>query len=380
MPTGSKATFVANDPRTMGVAFVADPAAFFALTQRKQWVPIAQALPGPGLAARATLPASGVISHLKVMFVGTVTATVDATTRSRWPYGFLERLYLVPNGQHNLYSVAGEKLVALRVAKYPNGWHQNDDLDVIPGGDGAGQTVTAVGSPNDMVLTWDVPVAIDDGNLIGSLYAQSTTMNIELLLQQAATDDIIDAGAGAVTFDGTFYVEVTTYGVPHGAAGVDNRLITPDTSRLHAVQQKNTPITAAGETRAYLTRVQGQVDRLLVSAFEADPAGSTTDEYLYADADPGGANDLDGIRIEYGADVRPYSFVPAAFLAQQNLEDYGERLPYGNLAFDFLVENPIRDVVNMPSLTEAAVVLDVGTGATVAAGARAEVVQESLFI
>ena len=49
------------------------------------------------------------------------------------------------------------------------------------------------------------------------------------------------------------------------------------------------------------------------------------------------------------------------------------------LAFDFLVENPIRDIIMMTGVTDLTTVVDVESAVTSAAGAKVEVVQETLF-
>jgi hypothetical protein len=377
MPTGVGATTLVNDPRAQGVNFAPDPAAFFELTEKNEYTPLSEAAPGSGSSVTKQLPQAGILSGLKILFVGTITTTLGGgtvTTTSRWPYGFLEKATLSANAQNDLISVNGCDLHVLRAIRNP-GFVPNDDIDLVPGGIGAGQ-VLADGA-NEVVLGWEIPVAIDPVSLIGSLYAQSPSMNLQLSLRQAVTTDLLVAG-GAATIDsitGTFYVMVTSFDIPI-TTGEQPRLITPDLSRLHGVQSHAVPYSNTGEVRAPMIRVNGQLDRLLVNVSQQDPAGEVTDQFLSATAD---ADEIDAIRIEYGAAERPLDYNPAHFLAWKNLDHYADSLPYEYLAFDFLAENAPRDVILMTGVTDLVTVPTVNSGVTVGSGAAVRLVQETLF-
>lgn len=377
MPTGVGATTLVNDPRAQGVNFAPDPAAFFELTERNEYTPIQGDIPGSGSAFNRQLPQAGVLSGLKVLFVGTITTTLGAgsvTTTSRWPYGFLDRVSLSANAQNDLISANGCDLHVLRAIRNP-GFVPNDDLDLVPGGIGAGQTLA--NGANPIVLGWEIPVAIDDVSLIGSLYAQSPSMNLQLILRQAVTTDLLVAAGGATidSVTGTFYVEVTSFDIPI-TTGENPRLITPDLSRLHGINAVAVPYSNTGDVRAPLIRVNGQLDRLLVNTSMADPAGEVTDQFLSAAAD---ADEIDAIRIEYGAAEKPLDYNPAHFLAWKNLDHYADALPYEYLAFDFLAENAPRDVILMTGVTDLVCVPTIDSTVVVGAGASVRLVQETLF-
>ena len=61
----------------------------------------------------------------------------------------------------------------------------------------------AVGS-YDLSLTWEVPIAMDDTTLIGSLYAQSASSSIQARVSKALMADLFSANPGNVTIDGTW--------------------------------------------------------------------------------------------------------------------------------------------------------------------------------
>lgn len=377
MPTGVGATTLVNDPRAQGVNFAPDPAAFFELTERNEYTPLSGDIPGSGSAFNRPLPQAGVLSAIKVLFVGTLTTTLGAgtvTTTSRWPYGFLDRVSLAANAQNDLISANGLDLHVLRAIRNP-GFVPNDDLDVVPGGVGAGQVIPTGASA--IVLGWEIPVAIDDVSLIGSLYAQSPSMNLQLILRQAVTTDLLVAAGGAVinSITGTFYVEVTSFDIPI-TTGENPRLITPDLSRLHGINAIEVPYSNTGVVRAPLVRVNGQLDRLLVAVTKANPAGAVTNQFLSATADAVG---IDAIRIEYGAAEKPLDYDPAHFLAWRNLDHYADALPSSYLAFDFLAENAPRDVILMTGVTDLNAVVTVDSAVVVGAGAAVRLVQETLF-
>lgn len=377
MPSGVGAKTLVNDPRAQGIAFASDPAVFFELTEKDEYVAYTFSTPGSGSTERRSLPQTGILSRLRLVFVGVITTTLGAgtvTTTSSWPYGFLDDCKLAANAQNDLIQCDGADLHARRAIQYP-GFRPNDDVDVVPGGEGAGQ-VLANGA-NTLVLSWELPVAIDPVNLVGSLYAQSPSMNLQLAVKQASDTDLLVAAGGATidSITGTWYVMTTTFDIPL-AGGDQPRLITPDLSRLHGLNAIQVPFANTGEVQAPLVRVNGQLDRLLIQVAKGDPAGNTADQYLGWTAD---LAEVTAVRIEYGAAKRPLNYDPAHFLAMINLDDYADSLPYGYACFDFLAENGPRDVIVMPGVTDLKAVATVGSGVAVAAGARVRLFAETLF-
>lgn len=377
MPSGVGATTLVNDPRAQGVAFAPDPAAFFELTERNEYQAFSMVVPGSGATAMHELPKAGVLSKIWVLFVGIITTTLGGgtvTTTSRWPYGFIDRVSLSANAQNDLHTYNGLDAHVLRAVRNP-GFVPNDDVDLVPGGLGAGQTLA--NGANTLVLGWEIPVAIDDVSLIGALYAQSPSMNLQLNVRQAVTTDLLVAAGGATvdSITGTFFVQVTSFDIPI-TTGESPRLITPDLSRLHGVQAHDVPYSNTGEVRSPLIRVNGQLDRLLVAVSQANPAGNVAEQFLAATADAVG---IDAIRIEYGAAEKPLDYNPAHFLAWKNLDHYADALPGRYLAFDFLAENAPRDVILMAGVTDLVCIPTVNSAVVVGGGAAVRLVQETLF-
>lgn len=378
MPTGVGATTVANDPSTQGLPFVADPAAFFASTERNVWTATQFAAPGEGATERRQLPATGILAKLKVMFVGTINVTngTAGTTTSTglWPYGLIDQLVVSANAQNDIISASGNDLMALRHVRHPGYTIAGDTHDVVGAGVGAANLL----ADSDLVLTWEVPIAIDAATLVGALYAQSRAMYLELRIRQAMVADltVIAGTAIAPVIDGVFFVEVESFDIPLVGDAKQRNLVVPDLSRLHGFQAHLVPVAAVGETRAPLIQTNGQLDRLLFQVWEATPYGDATDRYLSAEPDAG---ELDAVRIEYGAAQRPLDYNPAGFLMGANIEHYGAALPLDYYALDMLAENPPRDVILMTGVTDLNLIPTVNAAVVLAAGSAVRIAQETLL-
>lgn len=362
MAVGTGAETMQNIP---SVNFVTDPATFFALTSKNVVTPRSQAHPDPGGFFTAQLPPDGILSKVLITFVGTVTvATAAATAGNRWPYGLLDSFQLSVNGQNDLWNCDGLDLHALRFARYPS---YDEAVDVYPGSVGGGDSVGV--ATHDVHLTWEVPIAMDDTSLIGSLYAQSAATSIQARIGTALNADLFSANPANVTIDGTWYISTTWFDVP---VGEDNRLILPDLSVLHGFNAVNYPVTATGEARVELVRNAGQLSRLFIAAQSADT------NRLSALPSAASTKKITDLRLEYGGNRRPYVFSPAATLLAINGQHYGAPLPYDRLAVDFVKENPARDRVMLQGVTEFSVVPTIGSGVTVTDG-KVRVVQETLY-
>jgi hypothetical protein len=365
MPLGTGSETLNTLPQQ---GFVTDPAAFFQLTKKRVYNPLSFAAPGPGAARTLQLPQAGIVSKLLVTFVGSVTVangTGTTTTTNEWPHNVLKAYKLNINGQNELHNLSGIDLAVLRYVRYPA---YGDVVDQFPGNVGGGDALT--NGEQDVHLTWEVPIAIDDVSLIGSLFLQSAASNVSATFQQAANDDLFTlTGDATVSIDGTFYVEMTTFEVPTTAEG---NIVVPDLSRLHGINVVPVPFTNIGENRVALVRSSGQLTRLLVSAENAP------NQRLSAKPGTAAASRLDALSLEYGARHRPFSFEPASSLLAINNHHYGGLTPYDRLVLDQVKENPTRDAINMQGLTELAVVVDVNSAVAITNG-RIRVVQETLF-
>jgi hypothetical protein len=361
MPTGTGADTLQNIPAQ---PYVMDPGQFFALTEKNVLTARIQQV-GSGGFAPAQLLQSGVLSKVVLVFEGTLTvATAAVTTGDEWPHKLLSGLRLSANGQNDLFNVDGCDLAVLRFVRYPA---FDDRVDVFPGTVGGGNSV-AVGT-YPLYLTFEVPVSMDDTTLVGALYAQSSSSNFQVSINQAAMAELFSANPGNATITGAWSIQETIFEIPYDSEG---RLVVPDLSRLHQVTALNTTIAAGGEQRIPLIRGAGQLHRLFLEA-----RGSATNR-LSAMPNAAASKLIEALRLEYGGNKRPFDFNPAATLLSRNNEHYGAPAPYDRMVLDLLRENPARDAIILQGVTELAVVPTIGSGVTVAGG-RVRVLQETLF-
>jgi hypothetical protein len=360
---GVGAELVRNLPE---VEFDVDPALFMQLTRKRVLQTRSKEDPGPGGSAPVDLPQSGIVSKIQIVFVGTlVVATAAVTTGDEWPYNLLKRFGLSVSGAADLWGCDGCDLHALRFIRYPS---YDDDVDLFPGTVGGGNSVGT--GTYDVHLTWEVPIAVDDTTLVGSLYAQSSQSALSLALTQATNAELFSANPANATLDGRFYVLETVFDIPRSPK--TGNILVPDLSRLHSVEAHDTPFTANGGVETDLIRSEGQLSRLLVSA------RSSATNRLSALPASASSKKINQLRIEYGAGERPMVFDPAAALLSLNNQHYGTLVPYDRLVLDQLRENPIRDAILLQGVTELRVVLDVSSGVTVTAG-KVRTVQETLY-
>lgn len=362
MPVGVGAETLQTIPAQ---PFTIDPGAFFQMTSKTVLTPRTIPAPGAGQPASAQLLQSGIVSKLQVKFEGTLTvATAAVTSGDQWPYNLLKGFLLSANGQNNLFDCDGLDLHVLRYARYPS---YTERTDVFPGTVGGGDTIGT--GTYTLSLTWEVPIAIDDVTLIGSLYAQSSATNLTVRLSQALNTDLFSANPANATLAGSFFLQETLFQIPTDAEG---KIVIPDLTRLHGFNAVDLPVNTTGENRAPLIRSAGQLSRLFVSV-----RASATNR-LSGMANAASTKKLEALRVEYGGNQRPYTFDPASQLLSLNNQHYGATLPYDRLALDLVKENPARDTILMQGVTELTSVVRIGTGVTLTAGSVRQV-QETLF-
>lgn len=364
MPLGTGQDVMHNVPAT---PFTPSPGEFDARTSRTASHQISFPTPGAGNSAMRELPKAGVLTWVRVSFDGTLTSTPgggSVTAGWRWPYGLLSNLNFSANLQNGLVNASGIDLHVLRFLRNPA---FIDATDVFPQVIGGGGTIA--NGNHHLHLTYDVPVVLDKVTLAGAIYAQSNQNALTLAVSQAPMADLVTlAGGATATLAGDWTFHITSYEIPQDA---EKGIIVPDLSRLHAIQARETPFNSVGDAPTNLTQVNGQLVRLLVQVRGTATSWLTPKKSSLTPV-------LENLRIRYGANQTPLDYVASDLLATNN-EHYGAPLPYGYLALDFVKENPIRDAVYMPGLTELQVVPTVGSTATVDANAKVRVVQEMLF-
>lgn len=345
--------------------FVTDPATFFALTTKNVSTVYAGALPGQGQFTPITLRKVGVISKLRITFVGTLTvATASVVTASSWPYNILSSVLLSANGQNNLWNCEGIELKVLRFIRNPA---YSEAVDTFPGSVGGGDTI-ATGTYN-IYCTWELPIAMDDTSLVGSIFAQSDQASFNLELHQANNTDLFSSNPGNATLAGNFSLQETFFSIPLNQKG---EMILPDLSRLHGFRSVPSGYNNVGINRVPLLVSNGMLERLFISA------SYSPGNRLSAMPNAVSSKKIDAVSLEFGTNQVPLNWNPAADLLSLNNQWYGSPAPYDRMVIDLVRENALRDTLNLHNLTELAVNVSVNSGVTVSGG-QIRLAQETLF-
>jgi hypothetical protein len=347
--------------------FRINPAEFFAKTDKEVFTPKTMTHPAQSQSWTTALLQAGIIGRLEIKFVGTLVVTTAAvTTSSSWPYNLMNNFTLSANGQNLLWNCSGIDLTALRHIRFPS---YSELVDNFPGTVGGGDSV-ATGTYN-VELTYEVPLSMDDATLIGALYAQSGTTNLQLTGTIAGNSELFSANPNNAAITGTWYIQETIFSIPQDTQ--NGELIIPDLTKLHGFTAVETGYSNTGSVRTPLVKQSGNLERLLVSVTRS------TGNRLSAMPNASSSNKIDSIQLEYGGNKRPYDISPASYLLNLNNQHYGAPAPYDRLVLDFVRENPLRDAILLAGVTELAIVPKVNSGVTIGNGANVRSVQETLY-
>jgi hypothetical protein len=357
-----------------------NPKAFFAATRRLQ---VAQktlsTIAGFGATDTISILQTGIISQLQIHVFGTITLTPGTGTiasTAKWPYDVLRAVRFTANGQSNLINVPGSVLklrdILGRGDLTDRGVSQNiggaspgtartqGTLALNSENWGVGSNVTGLGAQTATVdLTFTVPVAFDQVNLLGAIFAQTASTDLVLGLDWAPLTDLFTlTGNATVTQALQVVVEATLYSIPQGPSGI----VVPDLSAFHSLITTRTPQVANG---VFETRLAGQgVGRsLLRLAFRifngGTPPAPGTPLAVTGTSAAGGGN-YGQIGWRFGGNDTP------ELISGQTLRYWNERLFdddigafWGFGVLDFSSENAFRDSVDEGTATELRLVTEV---------------------
>jgi hypothetical protein len=351
MAVGTGSTFSSTLP---SVPYVIDPSEFQDSTERQVATIADQQGWQPGASEFAIqLPKQGVLSHLRLIFSGTLTVAAAAsgdtqpTTGPTWPYGLLHSFTLKSGGQNNLWSVDGCDLRAMHHARWPG--HRGELVDEWPGSEGGGDELPAGTYP--ISLTWDVPVAWDQVTLAAGVFLGSSSANV-----RASADPVGASMRGLIASGGTsslwtwsgcaLQVEETYFEVPVSSKG---ELILPDISRVHIAASIEESLVAGGTQQLRLIRTDGLLERVFASIRNGDAGGNPGAAVTFAPVSSAGVSE---VALRWGVKSKPYVYDPAAALVSLNAALYGSPLPYDRVCFDMARINPKRDAIAMGGVTE----------------------------
>jgi len=364
-----------------------NPAAFQALTRRKRNTEYNRGWAGNGSTDNVELRKADIISELHIRFSGSITTVHSAgavVPTFRWPYDLIKALKFTANGQANLINVSGLKLKAREMMGGSTDLNDRGVSQLVGGvattqgtfalaselwgiAPGASQATSAT---LPVELTWIVPIAENDKDLSGAIFAQTSAMDLTVAIDWETIANLFTVSGGdTVTMTGSLIVEAVKYSIPVYNGG----FVVPDLSLFHSlVQTRVANGISQGDNEL---RLIGQgAGKSLIRLFYQIWNGNAPQTPLAATA------------ANYGNQGWRYSSneTPELFPDGRSMRQWNERLyncdigsVWGFLCHEFEVINAFRDVVDMGSTSELRLYTNVAAALTGVPGV--EYVQETIF-
>lgn len=365
-----------------------NPRDFFVRTRRKIQNEVTKSYAGLGQTDIIELKKTDIISGLFVRFDGNLNVAVGTgtvATSARWPHDLIKQCRFTANGQSNIINVSGGKL---KVREFMAKGDLNDRgvVQSVGGANvnqgtfsqaceswGVGSRATAIPNGNyDIDLSWFVPIAEDQIDLAGAIFAASSSTDLTLTLDWATAADLFSlTGTAAATLTGTVQVTALRYSVPLGA---DGQIVVPDLSVFHSLIQSRTTDFASGENEKRLIG-QGAGKTLLRmysqlwngAGFAAAPVAVNEDN-------------LGRMAWRFGGNETPDEYGDAQILRYINERMYSCDIGgvFGFWCHEFAAENALRDTVDLGTTSEFRQLITIQPGVTLA-NAALETTIESIF-
>lgn len=290
-----------------------------------------------------SLPKARLLSKIWIDFEAKVkikhASGTAPTTDMFTPGKLIRRLSLDLNNGFSPYTIGGKELMIY------NAIRDNPAIIFPQSSNAAGYcympqlTASSAGTSNDIKFTVEMPVTLNDRDLIGLILLQSAETNVTLSIDLANGNDILDNAAGYTVDIELIKVTpaVETYSIP----AVANAM--PDLSVLKLVSSRTDAFTGSGQNVIKLAT--GTIYRKL-AFYVTDDNGVP-----FADSDFQSPIEL----VFNQADVT-YS-VRAENLRHINESHFGYALPKGVYVFDFSYNGVsnyggTRDLIDTELLTE----------------------------
>jgi hypothetical protein len=369
-----------------------NPTEFFRLTRRLKILEKSLAAYA-GLGSTDTIPIlqTGVLSGLIVQFTGTVVVTPgtgSVATTGRWPQDLIRAARFTANGQSNLINCHGGALSARQImargdltdrgvvrgvgGASPGTQVNQGTLSLATENWGIGSNVTAIaGGTYNVELQWYVPIAFDDVNLTGAIFAQTSATDLFLAIDWAQQSDLfVLAGNATVAVNGAVNCFAKLYTIPQAPNG---DIIIPDLSVFHSMIESRVTNIAQGDNEV---RMSGQgVGKQLLRVYGRTFNGAAPVPLAVNSTNYG------QILWRYGGNDTPEVFTNGAAMAHEVERNFDCDL--GSLAgwwvHDFASENAFRDSVDEATATELRWLVNLTTNVT-PTNCFAEYVQETLSI
>jgi hypothetical protein len=369
-----------------------NPPLFYQLTRR---LTIAAktlgAFAGFGLTDTITMLQTGILAGISIKFSGslvTTTATGAVNSTARWPYDLLRAVRFTANGQSNLINCHGAILKYRDIAGHgdltdrgvsrgvggasPGTATTQGTLSMSNENWGVGQNVTAIPANTYPVeLNWFVPIAFDQVNLLGAIFAQTSATDLLLQLDWCPITDVFTiTGTSTATLTGSVVIEPILYSIPV----VNGQIVVPDLSTFHSIIETRIPVVSNGDNENRLAGqgVGRQLMRIVWRTFNQPGAVLT----------PLGMNATNYGQVlwRFGTNDTPEIFTDGKHLAYMNERIYDADIGtvYGMGAWDFSHEFAFRDSVDEGAATELRFLFNIPSGVSLT-NAFAEYAQETVF-
>jgi hypothetical protein len=219
----------------------------------------------------------------------------------------------------------------------------------------------------DVELEWFIPIAEDQADLSGSIFAQTSTMDLTLDVDWEQPANLVDTPAD-ITLTGNLKVTTEKYSIPV----VGGNFVIPDLSMFHSIASARKTDIAVGENEIRLTG-QGAGKQLLrlyyrvLNGVPSVPLAANAANYASQ-------------AWRYGTNETPEVYGDGLAMRMINEAEYGTDLGgvWGWLAHEFNVTNAFRDTIDMGQTSELRLVTTIGS-TVVLASPVLEYVQETMF-
>jgi hypothetical protein len=324
-------------------AVIRDERTFAELTQRNDIqlnsVSLGSTIVGENVKFR--VPNRGIASELRLHFdlaVVVSSYSTGLTAREKWPHGLIKKVRVTANGT-DVVNCTGNDLHALRQAT----------TEMADFSDVESSTVTNSNGTYDVDFMLAIPLAVDQRSLMGAIFAESDDTYLEVDIQFESQSQLFNVqGTTVLAWSGSIKPTLTTFDVPKVNTSQGAASVVPDLSIIHMLNSKDVFLSANGEQRAAVSRLQGQLMRLFTQVY---------DDSAYAAIAPNTVTSY-GFRYGQNQQLRKQSGRDMLFT---NARWYRDVLSRGYVCHDLVADNSVRDTIVPADVIDLEAVVDLGS-------------------
>lgn len=363
-----------------------NPTEFFARTRRRIQTEASKTYAGVGGQDVFELKKTDILSGVMIRFDGSLTIALPTGTAAvtrRWPYDLIRGVRFTANGQSNLINVSGLKLkvrqMMARGDKTDRGVSNTIVATATTQGTlasaseswGVGSGATAIPAASyDMDLEWFLPIAEDQVDLAGAIFAATSSTDLTVTIDWATAAELfVLTGTATATLTGTVTLTAKRYSIPLGA---DGQIVVPDLSTFHSLIQSRHTNLATGENEH---RLIGQgAGKTLLRVYSQLWNGATPVPVVVNE------DNFGRLAWRYSGNETPDEFFDGQTLRVINEDQFNSDIGavWGFWCHDFASENAFRDTVDLGTTSEWRTVTTCQSGLVLTTPAL-EVVTESIF-